>query len=274
MCQLEERANKLKQELKDGAGDKKIHEKKSASMLKDLKRQLHAERKRAEKLQEKLQEVLSDSKNNKSMDELFRPLETSYDSQFEERSSISSWSASASGLGKESTASGPQSPVKGPVAPFDDMEQEHNSLLNRIAQLQQEKWNLEEKVSHLEDGTSAMAEDLLQKTAIIEHYVMDSRTDVTPHHNSAHLDRLSLKKVIDMVNRGDDQGAKEMNKKLQRMLEETLTKNMHLQKDLEMISQEVVRLSKLVNPNGEMTVKANAESKVPKTEEAIGKKCC
>lgn len=31
--------------------------------LKDLKRQLHAERKRAEKLQERLQEVLSDSKN-------------------------------------------------------------------------------------------------------------------------------------------------------------------------------------------------------------------
>lgn len=36
--------------------------------------------------------------------------------------------------------------MKGPVAPFNDVEQEHNSLLNRIAQLQQEKWNLEEKV--------------------------------------------------------------------------------------------------------------------------------
>lgn len=31
--------------------------------LKDLKRQLHAERKRAEKLQERLQEVLSESRN-------------------------------------------------------------------------------------------------------------------------------------------------------------------------------------------------------------------
>ena len=35
--------------------------------MKDLKRQLHAERKRAEKLQEKFQEVLTDSKHNKSM---------------------------------------------------------------------------------------------------------------------------------------------------------------------------------------------------------------
>lgn len=40
--------------------------------------------------------------------------------------------------------------------------------------------------------------------------------------------------------------------------------------DLEMISQEVVRLSKLVNTNGEVTVKTNTESKVPKTEEVVG----
>ena len=31
---------------------------------------------------------------------------------------------------------------------------------------------------------------------------------------------------------------------MQRILEETLTKNMHLQKDLENMSQEIVRLSK------------------------------
>lgn len=34
-------------------------------------------------------------------------------------------------------------------------------------------------------------------------------------------------------------------KQMQRMMEETLTKNMHLQNDLEHLSQEVVRLSKL-----------------------------
>ena len=33
-------------------------------------------------------------------------------------------------------------------------------------------------------------------------------------------------------------------KQMQRILEETLTKNMHLQKDLENMSQEIVRLSK------------------------------
>jgi hypothetical protein len=45
----------------------------------------------------------------------------------------------------------------------------------------------------------------------------------------AHDDKLTLKKVIDLVNKHEDQNLKEMNRKLQNMLEETLTKNMHLQ---------------------------------------------
>lgn len=35
--------------------------------------------------------------------------------------------------------------------------------------------------------------------------------------------------MLDLVSKNDD-GVKEMNRKLQRMLEETLTKNMHLQR--------------------------------------------
>lgn len=53
----------------------------------------------------------------------------------------------------------------------------------------------------------------------------DKKHTVTPTD-----DKLSLKKVLDLVNKSDDQGLRDMNKKLQNMLEETLTKNMHLQK--------------------------------------------
>ena len=52
----------------------------------------------------------------------------------------------------------------------------------------------------------------------------------TKPHPIVHDEKISLKKVLDMVNKSDDQGLKDMNKKLQNMLEETLTKNMHLQK--------------------------------------------
>ena len=51
----------------------------------------------------------------------------------------------------------------------------------------------------------------------------------TKQHTPVHEDKISLKKVLDLVNKNDDQGLRDMNKKLQHMLEETLTKNMHLQ---------------------------------------------
>ncbi|XP_055882316.1 GRIP1-associated protein 1-like [Biomphalaria glabrata] len=232
----------LLQEIKDMEEEKKLHEKKGITMLKDLKRQLHAERKRGEKLQAKLQEVLSEE-TNKHVEDLFR----TPDSELLETSSLSSWGAAASGLGKDSVASGPQSPTSGVNSQDSDAgaKDEFNDLFKRIGQLQQDKWALEEKVSHLETSNACMAEDLLNKTSIIEHYVMNSRAG--PKHSNSHEDKLTLKKVMDMVNKNSEhtQQTQDMNKKLQSMLEETLTKNMHLQKDLEFMSQEVVRLSKL-----------------------------
>ncbi|BFZ08559.1 hypothetical protein BsWGS_11598 [Bradybaena similaris] len=243
LAALKNRANNLKQEIKDTEDEKKLHEKKGMTMLKDLKRQLHAERKRAERLQAKLQELLSEG--NSRMEDLFRTPDSEI--QAGDASSVSSWGASASGLGKDSVASGPQSPMSGNNGFVSEANagDEHGDLLKRISILQQEKWALEEKVNHLEVSNACMAEDILNKTSIIEHYVMESRTG--PKQVSSHEEKLSLKKVMDLVNRGSDhaQQTQDMNKKLQGMLEETLTKNMHLQQHLELMSQEVVRLSKL-----------------------------
>ncbi|KAF3861013.1 hypothetical protein F7725_001268 [Dissostichus mawsoni] len=63
-------------------------------------------------------------------------------------------------------------------------------------------------------------------------------------HGGLLAERGGLGSVLrDLVKPGDE-NLREMNKKLQNMLEEQLTKNMHLQKDLELLSQELVRLSK------------------------------
>ena len=61
----------------------------------------------------------------------------------------------------------------------------------------------------------------------------------------------NVKKVMNALVHPDQLVAqqKEELQRMQRMLEETLTKNMHLQKDLEHLSTEVVRLSKLVPTN-------------------------
>ncbi|KAL8164254.1 UNVERIFIED_CONTAM: GRIP1-associated protein 1 [Gekko kuhli] len=72
-------------------------------------------------------------------------------------------------------------------------------------------------------------------------------SDVSGAHGQ--VDRSSLSSVLrDLVKPGDE-NLREMNKKLQNMLEEQLTKNMHLQKDLEVLSQEIVRLSKECVPS-------------------------
>lgn len=233
--------SKLKQEIKDGTEDKKLHEKKGQTMMKDLKRQLVSERRRAEKLQDRLQEVLSDSCNTctKSVEDL---LAGNDGNESLDRSSLSSWSAANSNVRDNSILSSPQSPDKSFGADATELDQEHSELLARLTDIQQEKWYLEEKVRHLENSTAAMADDLIQKSQIIQHYVMEQRRETK---QPVQEDKLTLKKVIDLVNKHDDQNLKEMNRKLQNVLEETLTKNMHLQENLEMMSQEVVRLSKI-----------------------------
>ncbi|XP_070824365.1 GRIP1-associated protein 1 isoform X3 [Chaetodon trifascialis] len=248
---------KLKQEIKDTVDGQRILEKKGSAALKDLKRQLQLERKRADKLQERLQEILTNSKTRTGLEELVlseinSPSRTQ---QTGDSSSVSSFSyrdmmkeAQPANQNKSGGGS-PQS--QRPAELSDD---EVGELFQRLAEVQQEKWMLEEKVKHLEVSCSSMAEDICRKSAIIETYVMDSRIDVSGSavggHGGSQGDRGGLGSVLrDLVKPGDE-NLREMNKKLQNMLEEQLTKNMHLQKDLEVLSQELVRLSKESSPGG------------------------
>ncbi|KAF4110264.1 GRIP1-associated protein 1 isoform X1 [Onychostoma macrolepis] len=247
--------SKLKQEIKDTVDGQRILEKKGSSALKDLKRQLHLERKRADKLQERLQEILTNTKTRTGLEELVLSeiSSPSRTQQTGDSSSISSFSyreimkegASAPSTNKSNTSS-PQS-----QRPADLSDDEVSELFQRLAEVQQEKWMLEEKVKHLEVSCASMADDICKKSAIIETYVMDSRRDVSGGGAVAHGaqgERGGLSSVLrDLVKPGDE-NLREMNKKLQNMLEEQLTKNMHLQKDLEVLSQEIVRMSKDATP--------------------------
>jgi hypothetical protein len=56
-----------------------------------------------------------------------------------------------------------------------------------------------------------------------------------------------MKKFVEKL-KGDEH-MHELNRRMQRMLEEMLTKNMHLQTNLEQLSLEVVRLSKGTDNN-------------------------
>uniref|UniRef100_A0A1A7XB79 GRIP1 associated protein 1 n=1 Tax=Iconisemion striatum TaxID=60296 RepID=A0A1A7XB79_9TELE len=249
--ELAETIRQLRQEIKDTVDGQRILEKKGSAALKDLKRQLQLERKRADKLQERLQEILTNSKTRTGLEELVlselnSPSRTQ---QTGDSSSVSSFSYRDMMKEAQPTnqnKSGGGSPQSQRPAELSDGEV--GELFQRLAEVQQEKWMLEEKVKHLEVSCSSMAEDICRKSAIIETYVMDSRRDVSGSavggHGGSQGDRGGLGSVLrDLVKPGDE-NLREMNKKLQNMLEEQLTKNMHLQKDLELLSQELVRLSK------------------------------
>ncbi|XP_061034537.1 GRIP1-associated protein 1 isoform X3 [Eubalaena glacialis] len=246
----------LKQEVKDTVDGQRILEKKGSAaplsfprspQLKDLKRQLHLERKRADKLQERLQDILTNSKSRSGLEELvLSEMNSPSRTQTGDSSSISSFSYREILREKESSTvparSLSSSPQAQPPRPAELSDEEVAELFQRLAETQQEKWMLEEKVKHLEVSSASMAEDLCRKSAIIETYVMDSRIDVSVA--AGHTDRSGLGSVLrDLVKPGDE-NLREMNKKLQNMLEEQLTKNMHLHKDMEVLSQEIVRLSK------------------------------
>ncbi len=275
ISELETENKRLNQQILDGVEDRKIHEKKGVAMVKELKRQLHSERRRAEKLQEKLQEVLNESTTSTFSNDIQRKQSTSCNgnNNGNDSSSVGSWSfmsakdTSATNRtssmhsgsdGREST------PPYSPSAANDSsvieknaslLERENTELVTRITSLQQEKWLLEEKINQLELSHKALAEDIVHKTEIIQYYCMEGRSD-RPNPNQSMLhssDKLTVKRVVDFIKDKGDENMREINRKVQRMLEETLTKNMHLQQNLETLSNEVVRLNKLIelksNPN-------------------------
>uniref|UniRef100_A0A8B9LMF2 GRIP1 associated protein 1 n=1 Tax=Astyanax mexicanus TaxID=7994 RepID=A0A8B9LMF2_ASTMX len=175
--------------------------------LKDLKRQLHLERKRADKLQERLQEILTNTKTRTGLEELVLSeiSSPSRTQQTGDSSSVSSFSYRE--IMKEGASA---------------------QTTNKVGTHTVQSF----KVKHLEVSCSSMAEDICKKSAIIETYVMDSRRDGggAAAHPGHQAERGGLSSVLrDLVKPGDE-NLREMNKKLQNMLEEQLTKNMHLQK--------------------------------------------
>eukprot|EP00058_Branchiostoma_floridae_P008998 XP_002594486.1 hypothetical protein BRAFLDRAFT_87677 [Branchiostoma floridae] len=263
--QLQETITKLQQETKDGVDERKIVEKKGMSMVKDLKRQLHLERKRCEKLQERLQQVLSERNGQAvGIEDLLHSSGLDSPQKWD-----SSSMSSLSGVREPTLSPRSSSPQPSGLA------EETADLIGRITELQQQNWLLEEKVNHLESNSASMAEDLMRKSAIIQTYVTDSRTDASTASPAAESKLPGgLKRMVDMVKGDELEQLRDFNRKLQRALEEEMTKNISIskgwagsikmylklelaislttvktqcyqQEDMELMSEELVRLSKI-----------------------------
>ncbi|CAF1249802.1 unnamed protein product [Didymodactylos carnosus] len=212
--------------------------------MKDLQKQLHTEKKKTERLQEKLTELLSGDKT--ALDELFYIPRTD-----------GSRGGSVSSFNGGNTHAAERASITSVPIISSPLEQENNDLILKLAKVQEEKAVLEEKVRHLETSGSSMADDLVQKSAIIQHYSIEKRavasssnafpSRLSRRHPSIERNNnnsgINLRNMFDTLVR-DNIHSKQTSssnddtiKNLQRLLEETLTKNMHLQKDLEILSR-------------------------------------
>lgn len=88
--------------------------------------------------------------------------------------------------------------------------------------------------------------ELDAKQRIISYYCMSGRAEPPARpQNSNVSEKFTVKKVVDnFIKDKDSNNLKEINRKLQRMLEETLTKNMHLANNLELLTDELQSVKK------------------------------
>ena len=142
-----------------------------------------------------------------------------------------------------------------------DLTAENSRLVSHLATLQQEKWRLEERVLHLEEANAAMADEMVNRGKLIQHYCMEGRSPTirtggflvlcdsylsflfifacfpaggsSSASSSPSNEKLSVRRMVSLIRQigGDavDGDADGQQRRIQRMLEETLTKNMHLQ---------------------------------------------
>lgn len=144
------------------------------------------------------------------------------------------------------------------------LEQENKDLILKLARTQEERAVLEERVRHLESSSSSMANDLIQQYSTERRGSTTGRifcilkndnftstckgvntryaTPPSRRRQNQSSDRQTnissnLRHMFDNLSGNKSQSSNDDTiKNLQRLLEETLTKNMHLQKDLEAMS--------------------------------------
>ncbi|XP_057296336.1 GRIP1-associated protein 1-like isoform X2 [Hydractinia symbiolongicarpus] len=235
-------AENLKQAAKDREVEYRIANKKTDHLIKDLKRQLNGERKRADQLQMKLQDFIQEVKVKQTYDEIFNPesLQLKIAAGHRRQDSGSHLSLVSSISGADNEDAGRSLKTSSPVESstnLSGLSDETMDLISRIADLQQQKWLLEERVRHLEENGAAMADDLMQKSLVIQAYVMENKADTTPQRRRS----LTLKeKMMDKLKlHNNEELNREINAKMQRMLEETLARNAQLQQDVDLLSKEL-----------------------------------
>ncbi|OTF73667.1 hypothetical protein BLA29_006290 [Euroglyphus maynei] len=146
------------------------------------------------------------------------------------------------------------------------LEMENNKLLEAIVALHQEKWSLEEHVNILERELQQCLQNLANGNDGNATNITSSIPKQKSSQSSSPTSSInSILKIINYIrdkNVSDTQNSKQQindaHRKLQRMVEEILTKNMHLQANLEAMSHELESTKDRLRHYEEPTTSSNA----------------
>lgn len=205
--------------------EQQIRERKSVNMIKELKSQLAKERGNREKTSVSENQSVSDF-DAKSVTNSERAVSSS-------RRSIDSINSIELYTGHDN---------------INDVVQENVLLVQRLGELQSINWELEQKLRYMDQNMKILLEDNEKKKELILYYVQREKMGrIEPEHEHDQMER--SKKGGFMAgwfggkgSSGDSHIQAEAAQRMHSVMQETLLKNMQLQKDLKTLGAEITRL--------------------------------
>ncbi|VDK86381.1 unnamed protein product [Litomosoides sigmodontis] len=232
---LEAKIKENEGEIKRKDEEIKVALKKQSSMVKELRRQVQLEKKRAEQAEKHLDDILRMSDANVYTHSNARirvsgspcALSDRFKAKGDGESSICSWAFVAE-------------PDRNSFHNFDEesscsasmLETDNAELISRLAVLQKKHAETIDRLNVVEEENTLLRKEVDEKSEVIAQWIRNI-PDISPQvANSS--PGLRFRRMLEMV-RMDESTAdiRDMNRRLQRMLEETLSKNLVLQKNIQ-----------------------------------------
>ncbi|EFO14743.2 hypothetical protein LOAG_13773 [Loa loa] len=234
---LEAKIKESEEEIKRKDEEMKVALKKQSSMVKELRRQVQSEKKRAEQAEKHLDDVLGmgDASVYTNSNARIRvagspaTLSDRFKMKGDGESSICSWAFVAE-------------PDRNSFHNFDEesscsasiLEADNAELISRLAILQKKHAETIDRLNMIEEENTLLRKEVDEKSEVIAQWI---RTIPDTNHSPQVANSspgLRFRRVLEMV-RMDESAAdiRDMNRRLQRMLEETLSKNLVLQKNIQ-----------------------------------------
>jgi chromosome segregation ATPase len=280
--EAEHQVSELQLRVKDTKTEYLLQIKKNQNMVKEMRSQLQLLQQQNEQLKQQAKEAQEKPSLNINSPPRFARGNSFHDvdSPKPRRSTAVTHTRtnSASSTGSFDGNNQPSTPVSGvSVTPssiqlsslqqqVDQLTKDNGLLLNRVSELQQTKWNMTERVRHLEESVMLLQEEIEKKQTIVQHYVTRERIGRIAPEQERWTNTIKRKQEQKLQPQTNTTINADAYKHMQQVMQETLLHNIQLQKDIRTLGEEISRLLKEVDAvkqkNSELQSQVDSSSAV------------